>query len=385
LEAKKRAESRAFVDQYFRLESGLFHTNVLHQMECNRHMLVLGVESSCDETAIAIVENGTIVRSSVIASQTAIHDVFGGVVPEVAAREHLRVIVPTFHLALAQAGLTINEIDVIAVTQGPGLIGSLLVGISFAKALALASRKPLIPLDHVNAHLHGALLGISDKDRPKLFPALALVVSGGHTNLYYMTHATDFLLIATTIDDACGECFDKVGKLLGLSYPGGPMIEAKAQSGDPNRYEMPVMIQERSRLEFSFSGLKTHMVNLIRKLGKISEADFSSLCASFQREALGQIIRKLLVAKERYPSTRSIIVAGGVAANQEFRRRLGAEIKIPSFFPELKYCADNAAMIAAFGWYEFNERTKSASGFPDYEWDAYARYDFAKHFRGTIV
>jgi N6-L-threonylcarbamoyladenine synthase len=262
-------------------------------MEFKSFMLVLGVESSCDETAIAVVEDGTNVRSSVIASQTAIHEVFGGVVPEVAAREHLRVILPTFRLALEQAAVSMDKIDLVAVTQGPGLIGSLLVGISFAKALSLASGKPLIPLDHVNAHLHGALLGIAEKDRANLFPALALVVSGGHTNLYYMTHATDFHLIAVSIDDACGECFDKVGKLLGLAYPGGPRIEVLAESGDPNRFEMPRMVQERNRLEFSYSGLKTHMVNLVRKLGKAPDFDLNSLCASFQREALGQIVRRL--------------------------------------------------------------------------------------------
>lgn len=349
-------------------------------MENLKPMLVLGVESSCDETAIAVVEDGTKVLSSIIASQTAIHDQFGGVVPEVAAREHLRAIVPTFQQALRAANVSIDAIDLIAVTQGPGLIGSLLVGISFAKALAIASAKPLQPVDHVNAHLHGALLGVKNIDRRQLFPCLALVVSGGHTNLYFMRHETDFRLVATTIDDACGECFDKVGKMLGLPYPAGPKIEVIASSGDRSRYEMPRMIQEKSRLEFSYSGLKTHMVNLVRKIGKIDKETMADLCASFQEEALGQIIRKLGHAHHKFPAAKSIVIAGGVAANKEFRRRLNTELKIPSYFPELSYCGDNAAMIAALGWYEFNKARAAGLAVEDNSWDAYPSYNFIKHF-----
>jgi N6-L-threonylcarbamoyladenine synthase len=348
-------------------------------------MLILGIESSCDETAAAVVEDGHKVLSSIVASQTAAHEVFGGVVPEIAAREHLKVILPTYELALAEAGIRIGDIDGIAVTQGPGLIGSLLVGISFAKGLAFSSGKPLIPVDHVNAHLHGALLGISSEARENAFPAIALVVSGGHTNLYYMEHPTDFGLIATSIDDACGECFDKVGKMLGLPYPGGPRIEAIAVGGDPKRFPMPQMVQEKSRLEYSYSGLKTHMLNTVRKLGTTDDGQLRDLCAGFQREALGQLIRKFRVALARFPKVRSILIAGGVAANKEFRRLLAAEVSVPCHFPDLKYCSDNAAMIAALGWYQFEQTVNNAADpYQDPTWDAYPGYDFVRHFRAEV-
>ena len=197
-------------------------------------MIVLGIESSCDETAIALLQDGSKVLSSKVSSQIKVHEVYGGVVPEVAAREHLKIIEPLFKEALKESGLSAQDIDLIAVTQGPGLIGALLVGISFAKGLASQLGVPLIPVDHVHAHVHGAFLGLDHEiAEEEMFPALALVVSGGHTNLYLMNSPVDYKLKASTMDDACGESFDKVGKMLGLKYPGGPHIEACARSGMP--------------------------------------------------------------------------------------------------------------------------------------------------------
>lgn len=340
-------------------------------------MLVLGVESSCDETAIALVENGTTVLSSTLTSQIDTHAVFGGVVPEIAAREHLKAIYPLFKKALLDAGKKPQDIDLIAVTQGPGLIGALLVGVSFAKGLASFLNKPLIPVDHVHAHVHGAILGLGSISPADLFPSLSLVVSGGHTNLYYMPDATTFHLMATTIDDACGECFDKVGKLLKLSYPGGPIIEKLAKTGDDTKFEMPHMVQEKARMQFSYSGLKTHMVNLKRKHGEFEGQDLNDVCASFQKEALGQIIRKIKTALKSYKDVKCLIVAGGVSANQKFREMVGENIQIESHFPDLEFCSDNAAMIAAFGWHEYQRRKDKEDLTGDHDWDAYSRYDFA--------
>lgn len=337
-------------------------------------MLILGIESSCDETAAAVVQDGRTVLSSLISSQIAVHQTFGGVVPEIAAREHLKAIDPIVQEALRQAGKTIQDCDAIAITQGPGLIGSLLVGIAYAKGLSLVSGKPLIPVDHVHAHVHGALLGLKDNVET-LFPSLALVVSGGHTNLYYMRTPIDFELIACSIDDACGESFDKVAKLFQLGYPGGPVIEKMAKGGDPRAIAMPRMVKEKDRLEFSYSGLKTHMVNLKNREGaSITPERLRDVCASFQEEAMGQIVRKLARAVELKPDTRSVLIAGGVAANERLRAMLREGLRVPSYFPELRFCSDNAAMIAAYG-YHLCKRQGLPAG-TSAEWDAYSRYAF---------
>lgn len=341
-------------------------------------MLILGIESSCDETAASVVRNGTEVLSSVIASQIAVHAVFGGVVPEIASRQHLMVIDQVVREALTDAGVTIDAIDAIAITRGPGLIGALLVGISYAKGLAIAANKPLIPVDHVHAHIHGGLIGnkLAESD---LFPCLAMVVSGGHTNLYRMPDWTHFQLIGNSIDDACGECFDKVAKMLDLPYPGGPKIEALAVGGDPKSFPMPVMVAERGRLVFSYSGLKTHMVNLISTRRKtLTPALMSDLAASFQTAALEQIVRKLTEAIEVNPVPyRSVLIAGGVAASRAFQKLVAEKIRIPAIFPELKYCSDNAAMIAAYGFRIADQEQPDLSRFFDHSWDAYSRYDFS--------
>lgn len=346
-------------------------------------MKVLAIESSCDETAVAIVEDGSKVLSSLIASQVAEHALFGGVVPEVAARAHLRVIQPLFTKALAEAGCTPAELDLIAVTQGPGLIGALLVGVSFAKGLAASLGKPLRPIDHVHAHVHGALLGLpAGTEIPALFPALALVVSGGHTNLYYMRSPVSFELVAATIDDACGECFDKVAKHLGLGYPGGVVIERLARAGQAARFSMPKMLAAKNKLMFSYSGLKTHVAQLYQQeLAKnpagLDPEQVADLCAAFQDEALGQLVRKLrLFFEQTQLPVKSLLVAGGVAANLRLRALLAEALPIPSYFPSLRYCGDNAAMIAALAWYEYQQQKADGRAEEPGVWDAYSRYRF---------
>lgn len=337
-------------------------------------MLLLGLESSCDETAAALVRDGKVVLSSRIASQTKIHEVFGGVVPEVAAREHLTAIDPLVHAVLAEGGVKLADVDAIAVTQGPGLIGALLVGIAYAKGLALALRKPLVPVDHVHAHIHGALLGVNAES--SVYPCLALVVSGGHTNLYVMDSPTSFQLVAASADDACGESFDKVAKLLGLGYPGGPHVERRAVGGDATRVAMPRMIDRKAQLEFSYSGLKTHVSNLVNQAPKpFPEERIPDVCAAFQEEALGQIVRKIKEALRRWPATRSVLVAGGVAANKRFRVLMAAEVGVPTYFPDLAFCSDNAAMIAAYGHHVHAEGRVAGRDFRAHDWDAYSRYE----------
>lgn len=334
---------------------------------------ILGIETSCDETAAAIVEDGRLVKSSIVLSQIAIHAKFGGVVPEVAARAHLQAIDAIVEEALDKADCTLSDIDAIAITQGPGLIGALLVGIAYAKGLALASGLPLIPVNHVEAHVHGALLGLKDATED-LFPSLALVVSGGHSNIYYMKSPTDFELMAYSIDDACGESFDKVAKLFGLGYPGGPAIERLARDGDPKKVPMPKMMEQKDKLQFSYSGLKTFMVNLNHKQ-KIEGQAMNDAAAAFQEEALGQLVRKLETVCKIRPA-KCLLVAGGVAANQRFRALVAERLKIPAHFPQLSYCSDNAAMIAALGYHHF-AKISDRPKFHQLDWDAFSRYQFA--------
>lgn len=337
-------------------------------------MYILGIESSCDETAVAVLKDGRHVLSSKIASQLS-HNRFGGVIPEIAAREHLESIFPLYEAALSEAGIKSQKIDLISVTQGPGLIGALLVGTSFAKGLAFSLKKPLIPVNHVHAHIHGSFLGLKDFDPKALFPCLALVVSGGHTHLYLMETVVEFRLLASSIDDACGECFDKVAKLLNLGYPGGPKIEALARKGHPEKISMPRMMDQRDRMEFSYSGLKTHVRYLLEKeKDSLSDQKVQDICFAFQKEAFDQIFRKLETALSSFPNTRSILVSGGVAANLYFREKMREKFKVSSHFPELKYCSDNAAMIAALG-YQIYEHTEDKQKFFDYKWETFSRYE----------
>ena len=312
-------------------------------------MKILGIETSCDETAVAIMDNGTL-KKSLVSSQIEIHAKYGGVIPEIAARKHLEVIRKLFYQLLEETKIKVNEIDLIAVTQGPGLVGALLVGVSFAKGLSIALNKPIIPLNHVYAHVHGALLGLSaDIVESQVFPCFSLVVSGGHTNLFYMKDPVSFEHLVESSDDACGECFDKVAKLLGLAYPGGPVVEKLAKKGNKDRFSMPEILSDKKQLSFSYSGLKTHMYYLIQKFDQLSKNDIYDLCASFQDAAFEQIIRKIKCVSElKKYDTKSILVAGGVAANQRFRQLLHDNFNLPIHFPELAYCSDNAAMVAAY-------------------------------------
>jgi N6-L-threonylcarbamoyladenine synthase len=335
-------------------------------------MLFLGIESSCDETALALVQDGRRVIASHVASQTKIHERWGGVIPEIAAREHLVALGSMYQNLLKSSEVSPNHIDAIAVTQGPGLIGCLLVGVSFAKGLAQSSSKPLIPVNHVHAHVHGALLGI-DAEYGQIFPTLALVVSGGHTNLYYMSSPTAFELIAHTIDDACGESFDKVGKMLGLPYPGGPHVEMLAKSGDASKVSLPRMIERKSHMAFSYSGLKTAVARVIRD-EKTTAAQHADIAAAFQDEALGQIVRKLEIAQMMRPKAKSIIVAGGVAANSRFKSLVKESTKLPVWFPEQHFCSDNGAMIAALGFHTFRQDKHETN----LSWDVFSRYPFEK-------
>lgn len=339
-------------------------------------MKVLGIETSCDDTASAVVDSDHGVLSSLVSSQLSTHAKFGGVVPEVAAREHLEHIDFIVRSSLSEANVSLKDLDAIAITQGPGLIGSLLIGICYAKGLATSSGIRLIPVDHVHAHVHGAFLSAQIKNETIQFPCAAFVVSGGHCNLYYMENPLDFQLMAVTIDDACGESFDKVAKLMGFTYPGGPIIEKLAQKGDANRFPMPRMIEEKSRLAFSYSGLKTHVVNQIRKLKtELSDQDRYDLAASFQEAALDQLVRKIESLRKIKPNTKSVVIAGGVAANSRLKEMITSRIKIPFHAPDLRFCSDNGAMIAAYGQALLIDNIASQTD----EWDAYSRYNFSEY------
>ena len=317
-------------------------------------MLVLGIESSCDETAAAVVRDGREMVSSVISSQVEIHKRFGGVVPELASREHLDKIVPVVEEAFARAGVSKDEIDGVAVTQGPGLVGSLLVGLSYAKAMAYALGKPLVGVNHIEGHIYSVVF-----DNPPIeYPAFALVVSGGHTNLFLVPEPGKYKVLARTRDDAAGEAYDKVAKMLGLGYPGGPVIERLAREGDPRAVRFSIPRMGDGRPDFSFSGLKTAVSKHVRETGlrPVAEGqepskEVKDLAASFQ----DVVIRSLVGTTERLAEEhrpRTLIVAGGVACNMALReasRELGQRIGVPAYFPSRHLSTDNAAMIAAAG------------------------------------
>ncbi len=358
--------------------------------------LILGVESSCDETAAAVVRTGSETLSNVVASQIATHAPYGGVVPELASREHLRNVVPVVRTALAEAGISLRDLDAIAVTEGPGLAGALLVGITYAKSLAFALNKPLIAVNHLEGHIHAVLLeqaAISEDVLP--LPALALVVSGGHTHLYLARRNGEswhYKNVGRTVDDAAGEAFDKVAKLLGLGYPGGPWIDALAPHGDPKTVPFSfAQIKPKAHRQnahhddltrkflFSFSGIKTAVLRYVQThdmaasiearhsaLAQIPQAkpsDALSLCdeetlgliASFQRAVVDDLRRKTFQAAEAFDAS-SVLISGGVAANRELRVRFTAEAAergLPVAFPSLSLSTDNAAMVAAAAWPKF--------------------------------
>src|SRR5437868_15147992 len=317
-------------------------------------MLVLGIESSCDETAAAIVRDGSVLVSSVISSQIDIHKRFGGVVPELASREHLDKIVPVVEEAFERARIKQEEIDGIAVTAGPGLVGSLLVGVSYAKAMAFALQKPIVGVNHIEGHIYS----VAFDNPPVEYPALALIVSGGHTNLFLMPEPGKYKVVARTRDDAAGEAFDKVAKMLGLGYPGGPVIERLAREGNPRAVPFSVPRMGDGRPDFSFSGLKTAVSKHVRETGLRPVAAgeeptqaVKDLAASFQ----SVVVRSLVGTTERLAEAyepRTLIVAGGVACNGALRQasaEAGARLGIPVYFPSPHLSTDNAAMIAEIG------------------------------------
>jgi N6-L-threonylcarbamoyladenine synthase len=301
-------------------------------------LLILGIETSCDETAAALVEDGSI-RSNVVSSQADLHSRFGGVVPEVASRRHLELVLPVVREALAEGGVGLDEVDTVAVTQGPGLIGALLVGLSAAKALAWARELPLVPVNHLHGHVASLYL---DPD-PLEPPFLCLLASGGHTMLVDVPERGAFLPIGTTLDDAAGEAFDKGARLLGLGYPGGAEIDRLARDGDPTAFEFPVA--RVPGLDFSFSGVKTALLYEVRGLGDRAEERRADLAASYQRALVRALVQRTLEAAEQTGAER-IAVVGGVAANSELRASLPH-----AKAPPLALCTDNAAMIASAARY----------------------------------
>jgi len=311
-------------------------------------MRILAIETSCDETGAAVVEEGRRILSNVVASQAALHARFGGVYPEVASRQHVRTLYPVVHQALREAALRLAEVDALAVTRGPGLPGSLTVGVNFAKGLALATGLPLIGVHHLEAHIYAAWLrpeGRPDEPEPE-FPLIALIVSGGHTELVYMPGHLRYRRLGGTRDDAAGEAFDKVARLLGLPYPGGPAIQKVAEQGNPRAFAFP-----RARLpntwDFSFSGLKTAVLREVKKWQRKNQPlPVADLAASFQAAVVDVLVEKALAAVRAFQA-RSLIVAGGVAANRLLRERIQAESPVPVHIPPLSLCTDNAAMVAA--------------------------------------
>ena len=310
---------------------------------------ILAIESSCDETACAVVE-GLDVRSSVVASQVAIHAVYGGVVPELASRHHLTAAVPVLRAALEQSGLQLHELDGLAVTEGPGLVGALLVGVQLAQGLALATGLPLHGIHHMEGHLLSPFLGDHELSARGFVPHLALSVSGGHTELVLVAGLGRYQVLGSTRDDAAGEAFDKVAKLLGLGYPGGPVIDRLAREGDPQAITFPRAMLDRQRFEFSFSGLKTAVSVHIEQHGQPgSHAALADLCASFQAAVVDVLVAKARLARRKFQCDAMTIV-GGVSANHGLREAMAAAARSDGFdlwTPALRYCGDNAAMIAA--------------------------------------
>ena len=329
-------------------------------------MKILAFESTCDETAVAVVEDGRKVLSDAIASQADLHALYGGVVPEIASRMHIEAIYGLADQALKEASLTRADIDAVAVTYAPGLIGAVLVGVNFAKAAALALHKPLIPVHHIRGHIAANYLAYPELEPP----FLCLVVSGGHTMIVDVKGYTDMEILGTTLDDAAGECFDKVGRVLGMPYPGGAALDKAAQQGDDTKYPLPRSKPGANPLDMSFSGLKTASLNLIHHAEQVGEKlDINSLCASFTAAVSDTLVPRVVMALER-TGRKKLAVAGGVAANSRIRGDLVAAAKklgVDVYLPPLKLCGDNGAMIGAQAYYEYQ-----AGNVADMSLNAYA-------------
>ncbi len=332
-------------------------------------MKILGIESSADETVAGVVEDGHRILSNSLASSIDLTTAFGGIVPEIAARSHLEVVIPVINDALKTAKTDWDDIDAIAVTKGPGLIGSLLIGVLTARTLAIAAKKPLFAINHVHAHVYAAFLtdtplpGYHLPVKHPKFPLLALIVSGGHTQIVIFESHKKYRMLGQTLDDAAGEAYDKVAKMLGLPYPGGPSIDQAAQNGNPKQFELP-QAKLKNPYDFSFSGLKTAVLRLAQaqsghdytfpstKLPEaLKEAQKADIAASFQHAAVKTLLDKLSLAAEQFQPN-SIVIAGGVAANQELRKQAASRFSTPVIFPDIKLCTDNAAMIAALAYYQ---------------------------------
>ena len=329
-------------------------------------MNILAIESSCDETAVAIVRDGREVLTDCIASQVALHREYGGVVPEIASRKHIEAIYGLADQALMNTGLSRSDIDAVAVTYAPGLIGAVLVGVNFAKAAAMAMGKPLIPVHHIRGHIAANYLAYPELEPP----FLCLVVSGGHTMIIEVKDYTEMRILGTTLDDAAGECFDKVGRVLGMPYPGGAALDKAAQRGDETKYNLPRSKPGENPYNMSFSGLKTAALNLIHHAEQVGEEiDIPSLCAAFTAAVSDTLVPRVVMAMEE-TGYRKIAVAGGVAANSRIRGdilaaadKLGAKV----YMPPLSLCGDNAAMIGAQAYYEWK-----AGNVADMSLNAYA-------------
>lgn len=327
-------------------------------------MKILGIESSCDETAAAVVEDGRIVKSNIIATSLEEHKLYGGVVPEIASRRHAESISGVVKEALEQAGCTIDDIDAIAVTFAPGLIGALLVGVNFAKGLAVSANKPLVPVHHLRSHIASNYL-TSDVEPP----FLCLIVSGGHSHIVAVNSYTDYEIIGKTRDDAAGEALDKAGRTMGLPYPGGISIDKISKEGNPDAFAFPHPRVDGAPLDFSFSGLKTSVINIVHNAEqKGEEINIPDLAASFQKNVVGCLISNLEKAAEKFRYNK-IVIAGGVSANSLLRsecEKLCKKHRWKLYLPELKYCGDNAAMVASQGYYEYLAGVRAESNLNAY-------------------
>jgi len=328
-------------------------------------MLILGIESSCDETGIALysTDAGGALLTHALHSQILMHREYGGVVPELASRDHIRRIVPLLHKVMADSGHSLNELDAVAYTQGPGLAGALLVGAAFAEGLAASLGIPTVPVHHLEGHLLSPLLS----SRPPKFPFVALLVSGGHSQLMRVTGVGEYQLLGETLDDASGEAFDKTAKLLGLPYPGGPALAELAEYGRPDIVKLPRPMLHSGDLDFSFSGLKTAVLTKVREIGEPDEQQRADIARGFQ-DAIVEVLVKKSMRAVKESGLKQLVVAGGVGANRELRRQLDAQAaktRIAVFYPELEFCTDNGAMIALAGALRFQAgvSTKPAGAF----------------------
>lgn len=332
-------------------------------------MYVLGVETSCDETSVSVVKDGNIVLSNEVLSQINIHKAYGGVVPEIASREHIKGITYVFDQAIKKSGLAYKDIDLIAVTKGPGLIGSLLIGINAAKVISLNYHIPIVGVHHISGHIYANYI-----DQGMEFPLLALVVSGGHTELVLMKEHFSFEKLGETQDDAVGEAYDKVARVLGLGYPGGPIVDKLASMGN-DTMDFPRPMIHSGDYNFSFSGLKSHVINKSHNMKQRNEViDHNDFAASFQEAVTDVLVEKTIKAKDEF-KVKQIIVAGGVAANSGLRKKMKERIQdVPVYFPKMAYCTDNAAMIASAGYFQYKKYEKA----DDLYINGYSRLDLER-------